>query len=104
MRNRRGLPGVSLKDLNPNTFTSFSQQYFRPRPSFGGNFSMMKQWEASSKIKCHDPIVIFQTMEETTKIIMALTAIVLVHMDMVDTVQTTQANLGTQIMVQERTA
>jgi hypothetical protein len=43
-------------------------------------------------------------MEETTKIIMALTAIVLVHMDMVDTVQTTQANLGTQIMVQERTA
>nr|CAH0109861.1 unnamed protein product [Daphnia galeata] len=41
MRNRRGLPGVSLKDLNPNTFTSFSQQYFRPRPSFGdygGNY------------------------------------------------------------------
>ncbi|XP_046631999.1 keratin, type I cytoskeletal 10-like [Daphnia pulicaria] len=35
-RHRRGLPGVSLKDPNPTTFTNFKQQYFYPRPSWGG--------------------------------------------------------------------
>ncbi|XP_057379287.1 uncharacterized protein LOC130701331 [Daphnia carinata] len=35
-RNRRGLPGVLLKDPNPITFTNFRQQYFYPRPNWGG--------------------------------------------------------------------
>jgi hypothetical protein len=35
-RHRRGLPGVSLKDPNPTTFTNFKQQYFYPHPSWGG--------------------------------------------------------------------
>jgi hypothetical protein len=46
-RHRRGLPGVSLKDTNPTTFTNFKQQYFYPRPSWGGKYLIKKKKKTS---------------------------------------------------------